>query len=194
MRTVTQARTFKGESDEMTSRCDLSSTGFIDIARLAEVFRNHVATLRSANFVCSRHAAFESWFRVELVPALNELGIPADNISTDFTYPGSRFKADLIVDLRDGDCAFELKPFVSGQESQKMTKFPSQLRRLLGLLGTGRIVQVIAFTTFIGYGPEALQNRLRQFFGNDRWHSDGPMVVLNRHPLQMCIAESRVPA
>lgn len=169
----------------------MSSVDFIDIARLAEAFRNHVSTLRSADFVCSRHAAFESWFRVELVPALNELGVPTGNISTDFTYPRSSSKADLVVDLRGGHCVFELKPFVSGQESRKMTEFPRQLRRLLGLLGMNKIVQVIAFATFIGYRPEALQNRLGQFFGDYPWQSTGPMPVLEGHPLQMCIAESR---
>jgi len=128
---------------------------------------------------------------VELIPALNDLGVPTNSIRTDFTYPTSRSKADLILDLKGGHCVFELKTFVSGQESQKMTDFPGQLQRLLGLLGTNKIVQVIAFTTFIGYGPEALQNRLGQFFGSDPWHSIGPMPALNRHPLQMCIAESR---
>ena len=177
---------------ECGCRCDLSSTDFVDITRLAKTFASHVGTLKSAAFVCSRHASFESWFRVELIPTLNELGVPTQNIRTDFTYPKSRSKADLILDLKRGHCVFELKPFVRGQESQKMTDFPRQLRRLIGLLGTNEIVQVIAFTTFIGYGPEALQNRVRQFFGNDPWHSIGPMPVLNRYPLQMCIANVRV--
>jgi hypothetical protein len=56
---------------------------------------------------------------VELIPALNDLGVPTNKIRTDFTYPGTRSKADLILDLSGGHCVFELKPFVSGQISSR---------------------------------------------------------------------------
>lgn len=68
---------------------------------------------------------------------------------------------------------------------KKKTDYPNQLRRLLGLLGTQNVVQVVAFTTFIGYGQTALHNRIQTFFGNAKWERVGPIPIVDEYPLQM---------
>ena len=42
----------------------------IEVDTLAEAFVRHVGSCRSAGIVCALPIAVESWFRVELIPAL----------------------------------------------------------------------------------------------------------------------------
>jgi hypothetical protein len=170
----------------------LNASTYIDIDRLTAIFQSHVASLESAGFVCSCHAAFESWFRVELVPALKKLGVAEDKIHTDFTYPSSKSKADLVVYLAGGKTIFELKCFVSGQESNKRNAFPIQLNRLLGSIGNNEIIQVIALTTYIGYASDTVTRRMQNLFRDSRWNVVGPCHLVKNYPLQICVADSRV--
>lgn len=69
----------------------------LNLDKLAACFIDHVRTLRSGSFACSTPTALEGWFRVELVPALEDLGINRDTIDSRFVYPNSQEQADLAV-------------------------------------------------------------------------------------------------
>jgi hypothetical protein len=58
----------------------------IDINDLFQLLSNHVATCRSAPFLCDTLTSFESWFRVEIIPALWDLGYDTNNIDMDYCY------------------------------------------------------------------------------------------------------------
>ena len=126
----------------------------LDLEALAQGISNHVSTCPPARFLCTTQASFESWFRVELVPVLMEMGIDFDAISPDYTYPGTHYKADLVYSGVGGRTILELKSFVSGQDANKQDRYPVQIERLRSLLAQeASIAQVITFTTFQGYSP-----------------------------------------
>lgn len=158
----------------------------IDIQLLFDNFARHVCSCKSAEFVLNKEASFESWFRVELVPVLQELGYPIECIDTNYKYPGSGDKADLCV--RDNsDIVFELKSFVKSQDANKKQEYPKQIKRLEGILGSGHCKQVIAFTTFVGYSETQLRNYMRLFFTNAKWITLGPSKISNNGKLYLAI-------
>jgi hypothetical protein len=115
-----------------------------------KILSDHVKACRSADIICGSNAAFESWFRVEIVPVLLDLKVPRGSIGTNYTYPGSANKADLYARTPEGLVIFELKSFVSGQDAQKKKAFFHQITNLEQLITAPEIAQVIAFATFLG--------------------------------------------
>jgi hypothetical protein len=159
----------------------------INIKDLFEKFSNHVDTCKSAPFVCTTHAAFESWFRVELIPVLWEHRYQYDSIETNYTYPNSRDKADLCVKDNQGNIVIELKSFVTGQDSNKKEKYPIQIKKLEKLIFDPIVIQVITFTTFIGYSEYRMKNYLQQFFANHSWEILEPSKLIAKYPLYAAI-------
>jgi hypothetical protein len=163
----------------------------INIEKLFKKFSNHVKSCKSKYFVCSTHASFESWFRVELNPVLWQLGYKSESIRTNWTYPDSRGKADLCVKTSKGDIIFELKSFVEGQDAKKINSYPNQLKRLENLLsgssGSG-IIQVIAFITFIDYDVEQLKRIVKILFPEKtRWQTRDATPLIKNYPLRIMI-------
>src|SRR6266568_81821 len=121
----------------------------IDNEALATAFARHVAACGSSNVLCGVHVALESWFRLELAHTLfTEL---EGSVSFDYTYKGTRNKADLLYEQKDHRVVFELKSFVSGADANKFAKFPNQLDLVKTAVAEGSVAQGIAFCTFIGY-------------------------------------------
>jgi hypothetical protein len=131
----------------------------INIQELGLLFSEHVTSCKSCSTVCRRNAAFESWFRVELIPVLGDIGYT--NIVTDYNYPNIKRKADLAINLNEGKIVFELKSFVNYQDSNKKEKYPEQVTRLKNLLidDSSEVIQVITFTTFAGYTDTSMSLR-----------------------------------
>ncbi len=159
----------------------------IRLDSLSDRFSKHILTCKSAKFVLNRDAAFESWFRVELVPVLEELGYSADQIETNYRYPETGGKADLCVRI-DGCIVFELKSFVSGQDANKKQEYPKQIKRLEKIIESKSCNQVIAFTTFIGYSQQQMQNYLRSFFDSTKWETFGPLKISEEDRLYVSIS------
>jgi hypothetical protein len=160
----------------------------IDAKELLRKLSSHVASCKSSSFLCSVHAAFESWFRVELVPVLQELQYPSSSIETNYTYPNSNDKADLCVRDILGDIIFELKSFVHGQDSNKKQKYPSQIKKLEKLIANHSVLQVLALTTFIGYSETQMANYTEHFFASGSWNVLGPLRLVKQYPLHIAIA------
>lgn len=159
----------------------------IDIRKLFEKFQNHISTCTSAPFVCNIHASFESWFRVELIPVLCELGYNPDQITTNYSYPHGT-KADLCVYSQQGEIVFELKPFVKGQDSNKKVTYPRQIEALEKLINTdGNVSQVITFTTFIGYSERSMNTLMNSFFKSNSWDIIGPSKLIDQYQLYATI-------
>ena len=163
----------------------------IDAEELLKKLSSHVASCKSSSFVCTTHAAFESWFRVELIPVLWEFQYPLSSIETNYTYPNSKDKADLCVRNRSGDIVFELKSFVYGQDSNKKEKYPSQIKKLEKLIADPSVLQVVALTTFIGYSETQMTNYMRHFFASDPWNILGPTRLIKQYPLNISVANIR---
>jgi len=163
----------------------------IDIEELLIKLSSHVATCKSSSFVCTAQAAFESWFRVELVPVLWEFKYSLSSIETNYTYPSSKDKADLCVRDRLGDIVFELKSFVYGQDSNKKEKYPSQIKKLEKLIADQNVLQVVALTTFIGYSETQMTNYMRHFFASVQWNIIGPTRLIKQYPLNVSVASIR---
>jgi hypothetical protein len=108
----------------------------LNVEDLLQRFSAHVTNCKSAPFVCSTRASFESRFRVELFPVLCELGCPTESIDPDFTYPSSGNKADLCVKIKAEQIVFELKCFVDGADAHKKSSYPDQTKRLEQLVMT----------------------------------------------------------
>lgn len=161
----------------------------IKIKKLFKKFSKHVASCESVEFVCSTDAAFESWFRVELCPVLLKLGFEKKDIHFSYTYrnpPGK--KADLCLSTHRGDIVLELKSFVCGQDRNKWEKYPEQTARLKKLIDDPGVLQVITFTTFIGYPRKATMGKyMDKFFGDPRWDIIGPAKVIKRYRLYLAI-------
>ncbi len=159
----------------------------IDIKVLFENISNHIAYCKSAPFVCTKQAAFESWFRVEIMPVLWDLQYPSDSIITEYTYPNSRDKADLCVKDQQGDIVFELKSFVSMQDSNKTKSYPKQIEKLEKLIANPSVLQGITFTTFIGYSETRMNNYMNRFFNNNSWDILGPNKLIKKYQLYAAI-------
>jgi hypothetical protein len=149
----------------------------------------HVGSCRSAPIVCGAKASFESWFRAEIIPVLWDLQIPADVIDTNYGYPDSRNKADLCARTKDGCIVFELKTFVIKQDSNKLKDYPNQIKRLETLVLRADVIQVVAFTTFLGYSEGQMVKHLTRFFESKTWNVVGPKQLLDPHPLFVVIAD-----
>ncbi len=159
----------------------------IEVRKLADCFVAHAAKLRSAPIVCCVRVAAESWFRVELVPALIDSGFSLEGISFDFTHPGTTKKADLLVETPKYISVLELKSFVSGADANNIRDFPAQLQRLMSLVRSEQITQGVAFCTFMGYGTRRLSTLLSKFF-SDSWERSRPTEILPDTPLKLVLA------
>jgi len=159
----------------------------IDIKALFKKFSIHVNSCKSATFVFTRPAAFESWFRVELIPTLCELQYPSESVETNYTYPNSKDKADLCIRDKLGNIVIEIKSFVSGQDSNKKQKYPKQIKKLENLITNPNVIQVITFATFIGYSRIRMENYMNRFFTNDAWEILEPTKLIEKYPLYVAI-------
>ncbi len=158
----------------------------IDNELLAEAFAKHAAACSSSNILCSVHVAFESWFRLELAHTL--FAEFEGDIGFDYSYKGTRNKADLLFELNDRKVVFELKSFVSGADANKLDKFPSQLDLVKAAVAEGTIAQGIAFCTFIGYKTEKLDGLRKALFVTP-WKTTGLRPILVDKPLRFMLAE-----
>jgi len=163
----------------------------MDIEELLSRFIDHVNKLRSARFVCSAQTAVEGWFRVEVVPVLEDMGIPLNRINPRFHINGGQ--ADLAVEKEDGYVVFEFMCFVKGADSEKKRRFPQQLDRLERAVTKRRITQGIAFVTFSGYSNTQPENLIKKFFGKRDWKTKGPLEVVSGHPLRICLGSFNNP-
>jgi hypothetical protein len=162
----------------------------LDIKELFTEMSAHTAACSSSQFLCSTRASFESWFRVELVPVLINMGIPYRDISPDFTFPDGG-KADLCIQSDGKVILFELKPFVSGQDSNKKIEYPRQINRLLKHLNDNKnILQVITFTTFYGYTENRMKKFREDFFSDHRWEIVGPSPLVEGYPLHLVLTSA----
>jgi hypothetical protein len=137
----------------------------IDLTALATSFVEHANTLRSAPFVCSAKTALEGWFRAEIVPALEDMGIQPGSIDCRFTYPGTHEQGDLAVMMEGSLTAFEFMHFLPNKDSKKIKRFLGQLDRLQRVTDDGAARQGIAFVTFSGYSKHRIESLVNQFFG-----------------------------
>jgi hypothetical protein len=134
----------------------------IELDNLAAALAGHVGSCRSAEVVCALPIAVESWFRVELITALMDIGVSRQHVNFNFTYPGTRDKADLAVLEPEGSAVFELKSFVCFADA--IEKFPKQIARLESLVRRRATDQGIAFCTFCGYTEDRIERLCRGFF------------------------------
>jgi len=155
----------------------------IEIENLFKECSKHIATCKSAPIVCNIRAAFESWFRVELIVVLLNLGYSLEHIETNYTYSNSSDKADLCIRTERGDIVFELKSFVDGQDSNKKTKYPNQIKKLESASLSPTVAQVLTFTTFIGYSENKIKSYVKMFFQNNSWRIFGPIKLLDQYRL-----------
>jgi hypothetical protein len=159
----------------------------LNIENLADALTNHIAKCRSAQIVCRAPVAVESWFRIELTLALVDAGVALEHVEFAYTYPGCHDKGDLAIIEPGFRAVFELKSFVCFADANKISKFPSQLKRLAGLIESGSISQGLAFCTFCGYGEKRVSTLVRSFFGSS-WRTIGPKPVLKDEPLLFLLA------
>jgi len=159
----------------------------IEVDTLAEAFARHVGSCRSASIVCALPIAVESWFRVELVPALIDVGVSLEHVSFNFTYAGTRDKADIAVIGSAHSAVFELKSFVCSADANKIEKFPKQIARLESLVQTKVATQGIAFCTFFGYTNNRLEGLCKGFFPSS-WHTTQVRLLREAHPLRFMLA------
>ena len=162
----------------------------IGLDALASSFVKHANSLRSAPFVCSADTALEGWFRAEIVPAFEDIGIPPRTVGCRFVYPGTREQGDLAVLTRDGIIAFEFMHFLPNKDNKKKKRFPAQLDRLQEAVDDGAAQQGVAFVTFSGYSSLRTDSLIRSFFHHrlPRWQVVGPYPVLSGYPLVLVLA------
>lgn len=160
----------------------------LSLDELRTCFIDHVRTLRSGPFACSALTALEGWFRVELVPALEDLGISRDAVDSRFVYPGTQEQADLSVRTKTGLVVFELMHFVSHKDSKKVKRLPTQLDRLEVAVRDGAVQQGIAFLTFNGYSEKRQNTLIQGFFGSRQWQIIGPVRIITTCPLILVLA------
>ena len=159
----------------------------IDLDKLTAALARHVGSCRSADVVCSLPNAVESWFRVELIPTLVDSGMPLQNIDFNFTYPGTRDKADVAVTAPDSTTVFELKSFVCFADANKIAKLPQQIARLESLVRSKAITQGVAFCTFCGYTEDRVRRLCRQFF-SPSWTTTEIRPMRQGQPLRFMFA------
>jgi hypothetical protein len=162
----------------------------IELTALVSSFIKHANTLRSAPFVCSAETALEGWFRAEIVPALEDMGIAPGSIDCRFTYPGTREQGDLAVVTTNGVVAFEFMHFLPNKDSRKIKRFPAQSDRLQKVADDRSAQQGIAFVTFSGYTSRRIDSLVGSFFSSrlPRWEIVGPYPVLVGYPLVIVLA------
>jgi len=112
---------------------------------------------------------------------------PFKSIKPNYRYPNSRDKADLCVKNEGGDIIFELKSFVRGQDANKKTRYPGQIKKLENLITNSGVLQVITFTTFIGYRENTMRDYMGSFFTNDSWDMLGPRKFIEKYKLYVAI-------
>ncbi len=157
----------------------------MDIGELSLRFISHVTKLRSAKFVCSAQTALEGWFRAEVVPVLEDMGISQDKIIPRPKINGGQ--TDLGVQTENGSIVFEFMCFVKWADSKKKKRFPRQLDRLEDAVNAGKISQGIAFVTFSGYSNTEMDHLIENFFGQRNWERKGPQEVVSGCPLRLCV-------
>lgn len=162
----------------------------IELDTLEEALVRHVGSCRSSEIVCALPIAVESWFRVELIPALIDAGVSLEQVSLNFTYPGTRDKADIVVIERDGSSVFELKSFVCFADANKIVKFPQQIARLESLVQSKAVAQGIALCTFYGYTGDRTQRLCREFFASP-WTTTQVRALREGQPLHFMFASVR---
>ena len=113
----------------------------IELTALASSFVKHANSLRSAPFVCSADTALEGWFRAEMVPSFEDIGIPPRSVDCRFIYPGTREQGDLAVLVKDGIIVFEFMHLLPNKDSKKKKRFPAQLDRLQKAVDDGAAQQ-----------------------------------------------------
>jgi len=146
----------------------------LDLDLFQKKFIKHISTQKSSSFLLNVHASFECWFKVELVPILQEIGFNHNQINTNFGYPDCKDKADLAVKTQDNkDIVFELKIFVKNEDSIKKETYPIQIKRLEKLFDDKHCVQAVTLTTFFGYSDTQMKNYLEDFFVDSRWKHYG---------------------
>jgi len=160
----------------------------INLEQFTKCFINHARTLRSATFACSAPTALEGWFRAELVPTLEDMGINQDSIDSRFVYPGTFEQADLSVRLIEGLVVFEIMCFVSKKDSGKISRFPRQLNRLESVVQDQIARQAVAFLTLNGYTERRRNSLIHDFFGGRNWQIVGPIPIISGLPLALVIA------
>ena len=159
----------------------------INRENLANALTNHVAKCRSAQIVCRANVAAESWFRIELVPALVDAGVGLEHVEFNYAYADGRGKGDLAIIAPDFRAVFELKSFVCFADANKVKAFPYQLKKLADLVDRGIASQGLAFCTFCGYG-DARVSRLQQQFFDNSWSLLGLRPFLEDAPLLFLLA------
>jgi hypothetical protein len=174
-------------ADRLAENQPIWKKRMIDLDTLANALIHHVNSCRSADVVCSLPNAVESWFRVELIPALVDIGVSVQNIDFNFTYPGTRDRADVAVAAPDFVTVFELKSFVCSADANKIAKFPQQIARLESLVQSKAITQGVAFCTFCGYTGDRVQRLSREFF-SPSWTTTEIRPLRQGQPLRfICI-------
>lgn len=148
----------------------------LDISQFLNQFINHFHSCKSSRFILKIPASFESWFRAE-IPIVLENWYSLSDIDTNFRYPNSSAKADLIIKTRDESIVFELKSFVLHQDSNKKDSYPSQIKALETIVNDNFCKQGITFTTFMGYSKKQIDSMLAKFFTNQKWKTDFRLVA-----------------
>jgi hypothetical protein len=62
--------------------------------------------------------------------ALIDAGSSLEQLNFDFTYPGTRDKADIAVIEPESSAVFELKSFARSGDANKIARFPQQIAQL----------------------------------------------------------------
>jgi hypothetical protein len=163
----------------------------INIQNLGLLFSEHVCSCKSCAIVCGRKAAFESWFRVELITVLSDMDYK--DIVTNYNYPNTKNKADLAINLNEGKIVFELKSFVNYEDSNKKEKYPEQVANLKNLLidDSNEVIQVITFTTFIGYTETSMKKIINKTFNQSEWTFYGPTKLHKDYELMILLTETK---
>lgn len=138
-------------------------------------FINHFHTCKASKFILKTPASFESWFRAE-IPIVLENWYNLSDIDTNFRYPDSNNKADLVIKANNETIVFELKSFVSHQDSNKKDSYPNQIKALEEIVNSKFCQQGIAFTTFMGYSKKQVDSLLLKFFSSNKWNTSYSLI------------------
>lgn len=159
----------------------------INISTFSKEIKSHVKKIKSSSFVCSTKASFESWFKVELIQVLYDMGYTRSQIKTKFNYPRKKNIADIAINDQNGKIVFELKPFVIKQDSNKKEEYPKQIARLENLSNEKDTQQVITFTTYIGYSNEQMLKLIEMLFNKNLWEIIGPEKLISEYELYFTV-------
>ncbi|MGH9508591.1 MAG: hypothetical protein ACRD2M_01530 [Terriglobales bacterium] len=159
----------------------------IEIESLARALSAHVGGCHSAKIVCSNYVAFESWFRAELGSVLFDWEQRFELVTFDYTYAGTRKKADLLARHSAGLIVFEIKSLVKGADAQKLRDLPNQIDRLEQEVNLGEASQGVVLGTFIGYKDRKLAELSARLF-DSRWQTVGPKPLVEGLELSFLFA------